>query len=152
MNYKSAAESMFPNVGFRWAGDSADPDSLAEYANIQDWDRNNTGTPKPSAAQLEAFWADWIVAHPIIPPAVLEAIRLGAKDNVRDIPGWARWTTAEAGDWYAEHVSDLLPVANLAEANEVLANMATTQWALIQMILELRNETWPGLQAGEEWE
>lgn len=42
--------------------------------------------------------------------------------------------------------------ADLAEANEVLANMATAQWAEIQMLLEIRNRLWPELEAGGEWE
>lgn len=150
MDYRAAARLSYPGVEFRWGGDSADPVSLAEYDNILDWDRNQTGTPKPTAQELETFWADWTTAHPVIAPEVLETIQAAARENVKAIPGWARWTVEEAGDWYAANVSDLLPVANLADANEALANMATAQWALIQMVLELRNRQWPELEAGGE--
>lgn len=82
--------------------------------------------------------------------ALMGTIQAASKEHIKAIPGWARWTVEEAGEWYGENVSDLLPVANLADANIVLANMAQAQWAEIQMLLEIRNRLWPELEAGGE--
>lgn len=148
-DYRLAARTLYPQVRFHWKGEISGPDT-EDYSNIGEWDEDGLGVPKPTAAELDAHWIDWIAAHPIIGPEVLDAIQAAAKENVKTIPGWARWTVEEAGDWYAANVSDLLPVANLAEANELLANMATAQWAEIQMLLEIRNRLWPELEAGGE--
>lgn len=53
MNYREAVESLYPQVQYHWAGDSA---TGGTYADIQEWDRNGTGLPLPDEATLIAHW------------------------------------------------------------------------------------------------
>lgn len=70
-----------------------------------------------------------------------------AADRARNIPGWATWSTDEALAWHDANIGDVLPVANLTEANAVLEKLAQENRALVQMVLALRDATWPNLAA-----
>lgn len=65
---------------------------------------------------------------------VLMNVKTGAKTNAENIPSYATWTGAQAETWIENNVD------NLASAKTVLK-------ALAKMVIALRNERWPDLQA-----
>lgn len=74
------------------------------------------------------------------------AVETGAQTQAGAIPNWATWDESTALTWHDTNIGGLLPVANLAEANTVLANLETENRALVRLIIALRNQAWPGLQ------
>jgi hypothetical protein len=72
----------------------------------------------------------------------------GAHGQAAAIPNWSSWSESEALTWHDTNITDALPVANLSEANAVLEKIAAENRAIVRFIVALRNEQWPGLEAG----
>jgi len=82
---------------------------------------------------------------------------------IENIPGWATWTEAEALAWATTNLVDqvtalaaVLPVANLTEANDALAEIYATldklvvaQQAQARMLIAIRNKLWPDLEGSQ---
>lgn len=68
MNYREAVEALCTGVEYHWAGDSA---SGGRYEDIMDWDRNHTGTPKPTEQQLIDHYAVLLVERAAAAEAAL---------------------------------------------------------------------------------
>lgn len=70
-----------------------------------------------------------------------------AEDAVRNIPGWATWSEAEALDWWNTNLSDAQvdAVANLADAKVILKRQNAAIRAMARMLIAMRDRLWPGL-------
>jgi hypothetical protein len=64
----------------------------------------------------------------------VDQVQADAKGQAAAVPNWATWTEQQAVDWINANVT------NLASAKQVLIAMA-------RMLVALRNQTWPDLQA-----
>lgn len=75
------------------------------------------------------------------------ARKTAAKTTAAAIPAWAAFTEAEALAWLDAHVSStqVNAITTLAEAKAVLADMATLNRALVQLVVALRDHAWPEL-------
>lgn len=82
----------------------------------------------------------------IVEENTIEQVEANAAAQAANIPGWATWDEATALNWFDTNIGNNLPVTNLSEANEVLADMATLQRNLIRMVIALRNKTMAHLQ------
>jgi hypothetical protein len=91
-------------------------------------------------------------------PATADAVQDGAVVAVQSVPGWATWSKAQAVAWYTENIvtplDAPLPATVSAATNRqiiialigVMKDMGVMLWALAQMVIALRNRSWPGLQ------
>lgn len=76
-------------------------------------------------------------------------VEAGAKTQAASIPNWATWTEAQALAWHDANIGNAIaPIANLADAKAVLAQVAAENRALVRMVLALRNKTFSDLQGG----
>ena len=88
--------------------------------------------------------ASLVAAH--VPSNLLDVVQEG-DENVASIPGWASWSESTADAWYQTNVRDPFDAATtFATMKAVVGTIITVQWALIRMIIALRNKTWPNLQ------
>lgn len=62
------------------------------------------------------------------------SVKAAAKTQAQNVPNWARWDEATTITWLQTHVTDL------ASAKTALIN-------LTRMVIALRNEIWPDLEA-----
>lgn len=112
-----------------------------------DW----SAVPTPDQIDLAA---QILAAHD---PHDYEAdVAAAAETQAKVIPEWAGWTIAEFLAWHATNIGTPLTnaptvttanlVAVLNGLLPVLRKVAAEQEALGQMVIALRNKTWPGLQ------
>lgn len=89
---------------------------------------------------------EWRVYLSIADPQ--RARQEGAEGAVRNIPGWATWNEAEALAWLNNNLSDAQVdlVANLADARALMKKQNTAIKAMAQMLIALRNHSFPGLE------
>ena len=74
-------------------------------------------------------------------------VQEGAETQASNIPGWASWSEGTADTWYQSNVRDPFDAATtFATMKAVVGTMITVQWAIIRMVIALRNKTWPNLQ------
>jgi hypothetical protein len=97
-----------------------------------------------TSAQMAAG-AALVAAH--VPVDPLQQVRGGAEQEARDVPNWATWNRSQADAWYQTNVRDPFNAATtLAAMKAVFGTVIQVQWAIIRMVIALRNHTWPGLQ------
>jgi hypothetical protein len=89
-----------------------------------------------------------------------------AEISAAAIPGWATWTHDEAAQWYQENVLALLAVipdvdslsktafnnnaqAIVAQMQDVIVAQTNVIARLAEMIIALRNKTWPNLDGSQ---
>ncbi len=101
---------------------------------------------QPTSQQLDTV-ATLLAQHD--PVDYASQVMNGAAAQAANIPQWASWTEAQALSWHDTNIGSLLPVANLAQANSVLAAMNTELRALIRMVIALRNYAFPRLQGNQ---
>lgn len=75
-----------------------------------------------------------------------EDLQADTVNQVSAIPNWASWDETTALNWHDTNIAANLPVANLTEANAVLADLETENRALVRMVIAMRNKLWPHLQ------
>lgn len=96
----------------------------------------------------------------------LEEVQLSGEIDAQSIQGWATWNKVSANDWFSANVESLLSAipnvdgltptqfqsnaqAIIAQMQDIITNQATVINALGQMIIALRNNTWPNLEENE---
>ena len=94
---------------------------------------------------------------------IIENVLIGSEAEVQNVPGWAAWSTVSANDWFSTNVESLLSEipnvdglsptqfqnnaqAIVAQMQDIITNQANVIKALGQMVIALRNKTWPNLQ------
>jgi hypothetical protein len=123
-------EASIPIIGVSWSQQSA----------TVKVDYEDSATPEQLAAG-----AALVAAHVPIDP--IQQVRDGAEQEARDIPGWAAWSRSQADTWYQTNVRDPFDAATtLAAMKAVFGTVIQVQWAIIRMVIALRNHTWPDLQ------
>lgn len=118
----------------------------------------------PEQQQLfEQIVAQWQLDLPALlaDEVISEQVAAGAEGQALAVPGWAKWTEAQAESWYNANVSGPLATgranlpATLTLAStrvvilallDILDKMAVMLWALARMQIALRNKQWPNLQ------
>jgi hypothetical protein len=89
----------------------------------------------PAATDEQKVQAEAILAaHDPNTLLKVDQVQADAKGQATAIPNWAIWTEQQAVDWISANVTDL------ASARQVLL-------AMVRMLVALRNQTWPDLQA-----
>jgi hypothetical protein len=81
-----------------------------------------------------------------------------AASDASAIPAWANYTIAEALAWHDANIRNPIiaaptvtagnAVAVLQAMVDMLKQLETENRAIIQMLIALRNKTWPGLEGG----
>jgi hypothetical protein len=116
----------------------------------------------PLQAEIDAVQA-LVTAHVAIDP--VKQTYQGAQAAAAAIPNWSSWTAAQANAWGQTNIGTPLTNARtnlegMATLNlttfkvamrallDILDAMWTLQMAFGQMIIALRNKTWPGLENG----
>lgn len=96
-------------------------------------------------AQESELWLIAVEKNNIINlPAELR--KINAAGIAKSIPNWATWTQAQADAWYQTNIRDPFTAATtLAAMKLVIGTMINVLWAVIQMVLALRDENWPDL-------
>lgn len=103
-------------------------------------DYEDNATPEHLAAG-----AALMAAH--VPVDPIQQVRKGAEQEVQAVSAWAAWSTTQADNWYQQNVRDPFNAAvTLAAMKAVVGTVIQVQWAVIWMVIALRNQTWPGLQ------
>jgi hypothetical protein len=100
----------------------------------------------PQATAAERSLAEQLkVAHdPTDYDAIVQA---AAKAQAAAIPNWATWTAEQALTWHDANVKAPIDAATtLAQAKAAMQKLEAENRALIQMIVAMRNQLWPGLQ------
>lgn len=72
-----------------------------------------------------------------------------AKTSAAAIPNWASWTQVDFQTWYNANISptQINAVTSLAEAKPILLKQSAAIEALAKMVIAMRNQLWPDLQA-----
>lgn len=126
------SEGYFGAVVLSHNGSSRDEDGLPIlYAELFILDDETQTDIKPSEQVLIDALSRWQTAQLAVD--AIENVKAGAKTQAGNIPAWAGWTEAQALAWIDANVN------SLASAKVALRAMA-------QMLIALRNETWPDLQ------
>lgn len=72
-----------------------------------------------------------------------------AKTNAAAVPSWATWSQADFQTWYNANISptQINAITSLAEAKPILLKQSAAIEALGKMVIAMRNQLWPDLQA-----
>lgn len=92
-----------------------------------------------------------IAAHNPTGPSkgdLLDQVEAGAIDIARNVPGWASWDVDQALQWLDDNLSDstIDAMVSLADAKVVFKKMMIANRAIVQLLLAIRDKTWPGLR------
>lgn len=105
--------------------------------------------PKPTPQELQDAW-DTYVANQATEEAenlYAQEIQDGAETEISTIPGYASWDKTTADAYYQTNVRDPFAAATTAiELKAVLGTMIVVQWALIRMVIAMRNKLWWWMQ------
>ena len=107
---------------------------------------------KPTVQELDDAWQAYLIeiSQQTAEDAYAQQIQDDAELEVTTIPGYASWTKAEADAYYQTNVRDPFAAATTAaELKAVMGTMITVQWAIIRMVLAMRNKIWWWLQNQE---
>jgi len=89
-----------------------------------------------------------INAHVGVDP--IQERSVAAETNLRNVPGWATWTEAQALDWWNTNLSDAQAdaIANLADAKAMLKKQNAALKSMARMLIAMRNRLFPGMPEG----
>lgn len=70
-----------------------------------------------------------------------------AEGQVRAVPGWSRWSEAEALDWWASNLDDaqVESVETLADATALMKKQNAVLKSMARLLIALRNRQFPQL-------
>lgn len=89
-----------------------------------------------------------ITAHAGVDP--IQQRNTAAESNIRNVPGWATWTEAQALDWWNTNLSDAQAdaIVNLADAKAMLKKQNAALKSMARMLIAMRDRLFPGMPEG----
>ncbi len=132
-----------PDSEYGTLGDVLDPNF--DYDALIEW--RDLLTSKPTLSEVLAIWPT--IQAEIAAISADATLQQAAKTVAAAIPNWATWSQANFQAWYDANISptQINAVTSLAEAKPILLKQSAAIEALSKMVIAIRNQLWPDLQA-----